>query len=233
MPTQWNSAAAAMTTSASRSVIPWSTTIAGTTPRRNSRRASRRAMFVTIWTWTHEWSVSPSRAALTPATCHHALTCGSAFTASMSWSSLRLPRVGARMRIAAIASAGAGRVGGLASASYDIGRQRTSAGAARPSGGARVERVEEPGQRRSPLDRALEVHVVAGVRDLDEPHIGPRGDHGPRHVGRHDAAGGADHERRTADAAPCRPCRLLSRLLEHACHHGDVEAQPQAVGALL
>src|SRR3954452_19238734 len=101
-----------MTTSASRSLIPWSVTIAGTMPRRKSSRARRSAMFVTIWTWTHEWSVSPSRAALTPATCHHAFTWGSALTASMSWSSRRLPRVGARMRIAAIASAGEARDGG-------------------------------------------------------------------------------------------------------------------------
>jgi hypothetical protein len=63
-------------------------------------------MFVTIWTWTHEWSVSPSRAALTPATCHQALTCSSPLTASSSWSRRRLPRVGARMRTLAIASAG-------------------------------------------------------------------------------------------------------------------------------
>ena len=80
----------------------------GTMPRRNSSRASRSAMFVTIWMWTHEWSDIPSRAALTPATCHHALTCWSALTASKSWSSRRLPRVGARMRIAAIASVGVG-----------------------------------------------------------------------------------------------------------------------------
>src|SRR5205085_1997848 len=39
MPTQWNSAAAAIVTSASRSVMPWSATIAGVMPRRNSRRA--------------------------------------------------------------------------------------------------------------------------------------------------------------------------------------------------
>src|SRR3954453_5490790 len=122
MPTQWNSAAAAMTTSASRSLIPWSATIAGTMPRRNSSRARRRAMFVTIWTWTHEWAVRPSRAALTRATCHHALTCWSALTASMSWSRRRLPRVGARMRIAAIASAGEARdgAGGRASISSCI-----------------------------------------------------------------------------------------------------------------
>src|SRR3954452_8318151 len=122
MPTQWKSAAAAMTTSASRSLIPWSATIAGTMPRRNSSRARRSAMFVTIWMWTQEWSVRPSRAALTPATCHHALTCWSALTASMSWSRRRLPRVGARMRMAAIASAGEARdgAGGRASISSCI-----------------------------------------------------------------------------------------------------------------
>ena len=84
MPTQWKSAAAAITTSASRSLIPWSATIAGVTPRRNSSRARRSAMFVTIWMWTHEWSVRPRRCALMPAMCHHALTCTSALTASSS-----------------------------------------------------------------------------------------------------------------------------------------------------
>ena len=39
MPTQWKSAAAAITTSASRSLIPWSATIAGVMPRRKSSRA--------------------------------------------------------------------------------------------------------------------------------------------------------------------------------------------------
>src|SRR4051794_39859306 len=108
--------------------MPWSATIAGPPPRGKSGRASRSAMFVTIWTWTHEWSVRPRRAALTPATCHHAFTCGAALTASMSWSSRRLPRVGARVRIAAIASAGAGRTGGRASASSSSMRSQGTSG---------------------------------------------------------------------------------------------------------
>jgi hypothetical protein len=107
MPTQWNSAAAAIVTSASRSVMPWSDTMAGVIPRRKSSRATRSAMLVTIWMWTHEWSVSPRRCAVIPATCHHALTWRSALTASRSCSSLRLPRVGARMWMSARASAGA------------------------------------------------------------------------------------------------------------------------------
>src|SRR3954454_6859532 len=65
-------------------------------------------MLVTIWMWTHEWSVRPRRWALTPAMCHHALTCRSPLTASSSWSRRRLPRVGARMWMSASgASAGA------------------------------------------------------------------------------------------------------------------------------
>src|SRR3954468_16473125 len=75
-------------------------------PRRNSSRARRSAMFVTTWMWTHEWSDMFRRSALTPAACHHALTCGSALTASMRRSGLRLPRVGARMRMPAMASLG-------------------------------------------------------------------------------------------------------------------------------
>src|SRR6187200_3177418 len=130
MPTQWKSAPAAITTSASRSVIPCSATIAGRTPRRKSRRARRSAMFVTIWMWTHEWSVSDSRCALIPAMCHHALTWGSALTASRSCSRRRLPRVGARMRTSAIASAG--------SMARDGSPRR------RPAAGSRLRRAEYP-----------------------------------------------------------------------------------------
>ena len=55
-------------------------------------------MFSTIWMWTHEWSDIPSRSAFTCATCHHAFSWSSALAASSSVSSLRLPRVGQRMR---------------------------------------------------------------------------------------------------------------------------------------
>ena len=54
-------------------------------------------MFVTIWMWTHEWSDISSRSALTAAACHHAFSSTSALTASISFSSLRLPRAGTRM----------------------------------------------------------------------------------------------------------------------------------------
>ena len=96
MPTQWNNAAAQMTTSASFSVNPWSLTMFGTTPRLNSSRASRNAMLVTIWMWTHEWSDIPRRrVALTSATCHHAFTRSSSLTASSNCLSFWLPRAGA------------------------------------------------------------------------------------------------------------------------------------------
>ena len=113
IPTQCNKQAAAITTSASRSLIPKSATTLGVTPRLNRSRASRSAMFRTIWMWTQEWSDIPSRrVALTADTCHHALTWSSALTASRRRSSLRFPRVGARIRISAKASleegAGAG-----------------------------------------------------------------------------------------------------------------------------
>ena len=115
MPTQCSRQAAATTTSASCSVIPKSATTLGTTPRRNSSRASRRPMLVTIWMWTQLWSDMPSRrVALTAETCHHALSCWSALTASSSRSSRRLPRVGARTRTSASASRGG--IGGSASA---------------------------------------------------------------------------------------------------------------------
>ena len=52
----------------------------GCTPCFTSWRRSFRAMLVTIWMCTHEWSLIWSRTtALTFATCHHALSCGSAF----------------------------------------------------------------------------------------------------------------------------------------------------------
>ena len=54
---------------------------------------------------THEWSDIRSRSAFTCATYHQALSWSSALAASSSLSSLRLPRVGTRMRIAATASA--------------------------------------------------------------------------------------------------------------------------------
>src|SRR3954451_21617592 len=47
-----------------------------------------------------------SRSAVTCWTCHHARTCGSALAAANSFSSPRLPRVGASTLIASIASAG-------------------------------------------------------------------------------------------------------------------------------
>src|SRR3954451_19332870 len=70
-------------------------------------------MFSTIRMWTHEWSDITSRSAFTCWTCHQAFSCGSVLAAANSFSSLRLPREGASMRIAAIASAG-GRGAGSA-----------------------------------------------------------------------------------------------------------------------
>ena len=61
MPTSWSSAPPATTTSASRSRMPWSVTIAGSIPPLTSRRSSRSAMLSTICTWTQEWSDIPSR----------------------------------------------------------------------------------------------------------------------------------------------------------------------------
>src|SRR3954452_4382415 len=83
----------------------------------SSVRSSFSAMFATIWMCTQEWSLISIRAtAFTFATCHHALSCVSAFTRSTSVRSLRLPRSGTRIRICATASAGVRRVSRFASA---------------------------------------------------------------------------------------------------------------------
>src|SRR5262249_5498070 len=75
-------------------------------------------MFVTIWTWTQEWSLICIRAtALTFETCHHPLSWLSALTRSISVRSLRSPRTGTLIRMRATASAGEGRASGSASAS--------------------------------------------------------------------------------------------------------------------
>src|SRR3954468_11343277 len=97
MPVSWNRQAAAITTSASRAFIPCWETIAGSTPARLSRRNSRRAMLATICTWTHEWSDMSRRWALTCCMYHHACRRRSALAAASRASSLRLPRVGARI----------------------------------------------------------------------------------------------------------------------------------------
>ena len=61
-------------------------------------------MLTTIWMWIHEWSDIRRRLAFACATCHHAFSCSSAFAASISASSGRLPRVGALIRTGASAS---------------------------------------------------------------------------------------------------------------------------------
>src|SRR5581483_1942243 len=64
-------------------------------------------MLVTIWMWTHEWSLISMRAtAFTFDTCHHAFSCLSSLTRSISVRSLRLPRTGTLIRMRSIASAG-------------------------------------------------------------------------------------------------------------------------------
>ena len=83
--------AQAITTSESRAVIPCAVTIPGSTPRRSSSRKIRRDTFSTICTCTHEWSDIPSRSAFVCCTSHHALSWSSAFAASSSAWSLRLP----------------------------------------------------------------------------------------------------------------------------------------------
>src|SRR3954447_9649901 len=82
-----------------------------------SWRSSLRAMFVTIWMCTHEWSLISRRStAFTFETCHQPLSCRSALTRSISVRSLRFPRTGTRMRIPSTACAGVNRVSRSASA---------------------------------------------------------------------------------------------------------------------
>src|SRR3954447_20271665 len=77
-------------------------------------------MFVTIWMWTHEWSLISIRAtAFTFDTCHQPFSCVSALTRSIRVRSLRLPRTGTLMRIRSTASAGVRRAS--CSASSDTG----------------------------------------------------------------------------------------------------------------
>ena len=115
--------------------IPWSVTIAGSTPALTSSRSSRRAMLRTIWMWTQEWSDIPSRSAWTWAMYHQARTCSSALTPSRKPSSLRLPRVGARTWASAIASLGGFRAGpfgsGVGTASLIVRIVREGPGATR------------------------------------------------------------------------------------------------------
>ena len=73
-------------------------------------------MFVTIWMWTQEWSLIPIRpTAFTFETCHHAFSCLSSFTRSISVRSFRLPRTGTLIFIRSIASAGVRRISRSAS----------------------------------------------------------------------------------------------------------------------
>src|SRR6185436_16492605 len=99
MPVSWNRHAAAITTSASRALMPCWVTIAGSTPARFSRRNRRNAMFTTIWMWTQEWSDMSRLSAFTCCMYHQAWRRMSAFAAVNRASSLRLPRVGARISV--------------------------------------------------------------------------------------------------------------------------------------
>ncbi len=99
MPVSWNRQAAAITTSASRAFMPCEVTMAGSTPPRLSSLNSRSAMFTTIWMWTQEWSDMSRRSAFTCCMYHHACSRRSVLAASKRASSLRLPRVGARISV--------------------------------------------------------------------------------------------------------------------------------------
>ena len=129
MPVSWRRAPEATTTSASWSRMPWSATIAGSTPPLTSRRSRRSAMLRTIWTWTHEWSDMARRSELSWAMCHQPRTSGSAFIPSRSASSLRLPRVGALTWARSIASSGCmPRSPGPAGSPAAVGRSRSRHG---------------------------------------------------------------------------------------------------------
>src|SRR5579862_6161071 len=99
-----------------------------------SWRRSFKAMFVTIWMWTHEWSlISIRTTAFTFATCHQPLSWVSWLTRSITRRSFWLPRSGTRIRIAATASAGVRRVSRRASSETGCSmRSRVSGSSAMP-----------------------------------------------------------------------------------------------------
>ncbi len=207
MPVSWNRQAAAITTSASRTFMPWVVTIAGSTPPRFSRRNSRSAMFTTIWMWTQEWSDMSRRSAFTCCMYHHACRRRSALAASKSASSLRLPRVGARISVSGRSTAD----------TLPQGERRTPRGRPWPAdiGPARL------GHR--PLQLPLPVLHARGRPALARPRGDPalRGD---RAVVRVLARDGRDrpspHRRRAARAAGVPAARVDA--LARGWHRGSL-----------
>src|SRR5262249_60916799 len=122
-------------------------------------------MFVTIWMWTHEWSlISRRTVAFTFATCHHAFSCLSAFARSISVRSLRFARAGSLTRICATASAGLSRVS--RSASAETGRSiRPSVVGSRPTAGTLGDLGPVPVQARVEPAAAHELVVRALLDD--------------------------------------------------------------------
>ena len=222
MPVSWNRHAAAITTSASRAFMPCVVTIAGSTPPRFSRRNSRSAMFTTIWMWTQEWSDMSRRSAFTCCMYHQACRRRSALAASKSASSLRLPRVGARISVSGRSTAD----------TLPHGEHRTPRRRTRPAD------LGPAGLGHGPLQLPLPV-LHAGRR----PALArPRGDpplRGDRASGARARANGrhrpAPHRRRAAGAArvpaPRLDARARGRHRGPLAHHQRLPARARRGGA--
>jgi hypothetical protein len=83
-------------------------------------------MLSTICTWTHEWSDMPSRCAVTSGARHSPFSRSLPLAAASSVSRRSFPRVGARTRTSAIASAG--RVASRSGRSGGEGEEELNAG---------------------------------------------------------------------------------------------------------
>ena len=160
MPLSCSRAPAITTTSASRSPRPWSVTIAGSIPPLTASRRIRRAMLATIWMWTRLWSDIPSRSEVTCCMYQRAAISPSALTASSSFSSLRLPRVGTLMPSEPTRSDRSGFSSAIGSVLRKAGTDRGplpdagDSAAARPTVGAVSERPRKLDLTGAPGNRA-------------------------------------------------------------------------------
>src|SRR3954452_23765299 len=182
-------------------------------------------MFNTIWMCTHEWSDIASRSAFACATRHHALSCWSAFAASSSASSFRLPREGARMRTSLRSTIGRNlrertfRREAVADAEVgvDVGPPRRYIGELPPHlAHEDVHRPVAPRHVASP-DQAVQLlagdHAVEALGEHEERLELANGEAHPHAVGEHLELRGADLQ--TADRQNRRRVDLLDQGLLH------------------
>src|SRR3954447_12783263 len=177
MPRSWVRQAAAITISASLAVIPWSSSSDDFTPARWSRRNSRSALLSTIRRWTHEWSLMPSRSAVTCAACQRAFSVSFALTASRNRASRGLRSLGAVTRTAAAASRGESGPSAPGSDTSWLpdpsARSEQSAGAQPADDGAAAEGAGggELAQRLAQFALGLGGGLLGGDEPLDVPAL--------------------------------------------------------------